>query len=43
MYKKVDSGMNFCDREKDVIAFWKENRIFEKSVEKNKGKESCCF
>ena len=29
MYKKVDSGMNFCEREKDVIAFWKENKIFE--------------
>ncbi|MDE6758177.1 MAG: isoleucine--tRNA ligase [Clostridia bacterium] len=43
MYKKVDSGMNFCEREKDVIAFWKQNRIFEKSVEKNKGKESFSF
>ncbi len=43
MYKKVDSGMNFCEREKDVIAFWKENKIFEKSIEKNKGKESFSF
>ena len=43
MYKKVDSGMNFCEREKDVIAFWKQNKIFEKSVEKNKGKESFSF
>lgn len=43
MYKKVDSSMNFCEREKDVIAFWKQNKIFEKSVEKNKGKESFSF
>lgn len=43
MYKKVDSGMNFCEREKDVIEFWKQNKIFEKSVETNKGKESFSF
>ncbi|MCX4363351.1 MAG: isoleucine--tRNA ligase, partial [Clostridia bacterium] len=43
MYKKVDSSMNFCEREKDVIEFWKRNKIFEKSVEKNKGKESFSF
>ncbi len=43
MYKKVDSSMNFCQREKEVIEFWKKNRIFEKSVEKNKGKESFSF
>ena len=43
MYKKVDSGMNFCEREKDVIEFWKQNKIFEKSVEMNKGKESFSF
>lgn len=43
MYKKVDSGMNFCQREKEVIEFWKQNKIFEKSVEMNKGKESFSF
>lgn len=43
MYKKVDSSMNFCAREKEVIEFWKQNKIFEKSVEKNKGKESFSF
>lgn len=43
MYKKVDSGMNFCEREKQVIEFWKQNKIFEKSVEMNKGKESFSF
>ncbi len=36
MYKKVDAGMNFVEREKEVEAFWKENRIFEKSMEARK-------
>ncbi len=36
MYKKVDTSLNFLDREKEVLAFWKENKIFEKNVEKNK-------
>lgn len=43
MYKKVDSGMNFCDREKEVLQFWKENKIFEKSIEINEGKEEFSF
>lgn len=41
MYKPVDTNLNFVEREKEVLAFWKENEIFEKSVEKNKGGE--CF
>ncbi len=36
MYNKVDTGMNFVDREKAVEKFWKENRIFEKSMENRK-------
>ena len=35
MYKPVDTSLNFVEREKEVLAFWKENEIFEKSVEKN--------
>ena len=31
MYKKVNTDMNFTAREKDVLKYWKENRIFEKS------------
>ena len=34
MYKKVDSSMDFCSREKEIIDFWNENKIFEKSVNK---------
>ena len=43
MYKPVDTSLNFVEREKEVLAFWKENEIFEKSVEKNKGKASFNF
>ncbi len=33
MYKKVSTSLDFVPREKEVLDFWKENRIFEKSVE----------
>ncbi len=33
IYEKVNSDMNFVDREKKVGEFWKENKIFEKSIE----------
>ena len=35
MYKKVDTGLNFVEREQEVLDFWKENHIFEKSVQEN--------
>ncbi len=34
MYKKVSASLNFVDREKEVEKFWKENKIFEKTCEK---------
>lgn len=37
MYKKVDTSLNFVEREKEVIKFWKDNKIFEESVDKNEG------
>ena len=37
MYEKVSSNLNFVDREKAVLEFWKENKIFEKSIETRKG------
>mgnify|MGYP000798111476 CR=1 FL=1 len=33
VYQKVDTNLNFVDREKQVEKFWKENHIFEKSME----------
>ena len=43
MYKKVDTSMNFLDREKEVLDFWKKNDVFEKSLEKTKDGEEFCF
>ena len=36
MYDKVSTNLNFVDREKNVEHFWKENHIFEKSMEHRK-------
>ena len=33
MYRKVPTNMDFVAREHDIEQFWKENRIFEKSIE----------
>ena len=43
MYKQVSSSLDFCSREKEVLEFWKENSIFEKSVKLNEGKPSFSF
>ncbi len=43
MYKKVDTSLDFVEREKEIIEFWKENGIFEKSIEKNEGAEEFSF
>ena len=32
MYKKVSKDMNFIDREQEVLAFWKQNDIYKKSL-----------
>lgn len=32
MYEKVNPNLNFVDREKEVLRFWQENDIFEKSI-----------
>ena len=36
MYQKVDTNLNFVDREKETLKFWNENKIFEKSMESRK-------
>lgn len=43
IYKKVDTTMNFVDREKQVESFWKENDIFRKSMENRKEGETYTF
>jgi len=32
MYEKVSTSLNFAEREHDVLDFWRENKIFEKSI-----------
>ncbi len=33
-YNKVDSSLNFVDREKQILKFWKDNKIFEQTAAK---------
>ena len=43
MYRKVDTNLNFVDREKEVKKFWKDNKIFEKSMDSRKEGETYTF
>ena len=43
MYKKVDTNLDFVQREKEIEKFWKENKIFEKSIEERKGGKPYVF
>ena len=43
MYKKVSTDLNFVEREKKTEQFWKENNIFEKSMENRKEGETYTF
>ena len=36
MYQKVDTTLNFVDREKATCQFWKDNNIFQKSMDSRK-------
>ena len=36
MYNKVNTSLNFVDREREILKFWNENKIFEKQLEENK-------
>lgn len=31
MYKKVSTDLSFVEREKEVLGYWKENKILKKS------------
>ena len=37
MYEKVSNNMNFVEREQKTLDFWKENKIFEQSIEEKEG------
>ncbi len=43
MYKKVDTNLNFVEREKETETFWREHDIFKKSMENRKEGETYTF
>ncbi len=43
MYSKVDTNMNFVEREHKVIDFWKDKKIFQKSMDSRKDGETYTF
>jgi isoleucyl-tRNA synthetase len=42
-FKKVDPKQSFPKMEEEILKFWEENKIFEKSVEKNSTDKSFIF
>ena len=40
MYNKVETNMNFVDREKQTEKFWEDHDIFKKSMEQRKQGET---
>ncbi len=43
IYKPVSPQVSFPDMEAEILAFWKENGIFQKSVEQRRGAEEFVF
>ena len=43
MYKPVDAKVNFPKLEEDVLKFWEQNKIFEKSVSQREGGQEFVF
>ena len=43
MYSKVSTNMNFVEREKETCKFWKDNDIFQKSMDSRKEGETYTF
>ncbi len=43
MIEKVSTALDFLTREKEVIKFWNENHIFEKSIDQREGSDVFTF
>ena len=43
MYDKVSTDLSFVEREKNIVSFWKDNEIFEKSIKSREGGENFTF
>ena len=43
LYKKVDTSLQFVEREKQIVDFWNANGVFEESIRMNEGGEEFSF
>jgi len=43
MYDKVSTNLNFVEREKETLCYWKNHKIFEKTMEERKNGKSYTF
>ena len=43
LYNKVSTNLSFVEREKEILKFWNENKIFEKSIDVRKEGETYTF
>ena len=43
MYKKVDTSLNFVEREKEIVEYWNEEKVFEESMQATEGNEEFSF
>ncbi|MGP1586637.1 MAG: isoleucine--tRNA ligase, partial [Schwartzia sp. (in: firmicutes)] len=43
MYNKVDTNLNFVDREREVLTFWKEHGIAQKAIDQREGCDTFTF
>ena len=43
LYSKVDTNLNFVDREKEVLKFWKKNNIAQKAIDQREGCDTFTF
>ena len=43
MYNKVDTNLNFVEREREVLAFWKAHDIAQKAIDQREGCDTFTF
>ena len=43
MFKEVSTNLDFIQQEEDILAFWKDHSIFDKSIEQKEGQTPFVF
>ncbi len=43
LYEKVSTNLNFVDREKEIEKFWRENKVFQQSMDTREGAQEYTF